>query len=177
VVLDRGYKVNSVDAKDTHATAYTGGSPAPPPVKVSGSAYKIARNRALHHGTALVASKNLKVVPQFLHSPAKPYITAKGVESVSSPIANINIDNRDFEEAVEAEFRRLYNADPGNVPVSIVGEECLAIEDIEKGQKELKVGEEIESELSCSALNNHSLRSGPTFKHHSLILKCPRQTL
>ena len=147
VVLDRGHKVNSFDTQDTHSTAYTGGTPALPPVKVSGSAYKIARNRALHHGTALVGSKNLKVIPQFLHSPAKLCITAKGVESVSSPIANINIDNRDFEKAVEAEFRRLYNADPENIPISIVGEECLAIEDIEKGQKELKVGKAIEPGL------------------------------
>jgi lipoate-protein ligase A len=140
VVLDRGKRPSHVDARDTHTTPYTDGSLALPPVKVSGSAYKIARNRALHHGTALVASKNLKVVPQFLRSPAKGYITAKGVKSVSSPIANINIDNRAFEEAVEAEFRQLYNADPESIPVSIVGEECLEIEDIEKGNTELKVG-------------------------------------
>ena len=139
VVLDRGHKSKSVDTKDTHSTAYTGGTPALPSVKVSGSAYKIARNRALHHGTALVASKNLGVVPQFLRSPAKLCITAKGVESVSSPIANINIDNRAFEEAVEAEFRRLYNADPEDIPISFVGEECLDIEDINKGQMELQV--------------------------------------
>jgi lipoate-protein ligase A len=93
----------------------------------------------LHHGTALVASDNLSVISQFLHSPAKSRITAKGVESVSSPIANIGISNRAFEEAVEKEFRRMYGLDPNHVTSSTVGEECLEIKDIENGYKELKV--------------------------------------
>jgi lipoate-protein ligase A len=139
VVVDQGEKTQPVDGNDAHSTAYNALSPNLPSLKVSGSAYKIARNRALHHGTALVASDNLSVISQFLHSPAKSRITAKGVESVSSPIANIGISNRAFEEAVEKEFRRMYGLDPNHVTSSIVGEECLEIKDIENGYKELKV--------------------------------------
>ncbi|KAL9621096.1 MAG: hypothetical protein Q9160_004481 [Pyrenula sp. 1 TL-2023] len=59
------------------------------PFKVSGSAYKLTKGRALHHGTCLVSSPNLSNISQFLHSPAKAFISAKGVESVSSKIGNV----------------------------------------------------------------------------------------
>lgn len=57
-------------------------------LKVSGSAYKIVRNRCLHHGTCLVASPNLSAISQHLRSPARPYMQARGVESVRSPVGN-----------------------------------------------------------------------------------------
>jgi lipoate---protein ligase len=59
------------------------------PVKVSGSAYKLIRGRALHHGTLLFSSPNLKDIGSYLHSPARGFIRAKGVESVRSPIGNL----------------------------------------------------------------------------------------
>ncbi|KAK2763899.1 Biotin/lipoate A/B protein ligase [Arachnomyces sp. PD_36] len=59
-------------------------------VKVSGSAFKLTRLRALHHGTCLLDSPNLKNIGPLLKSPAKPYMKTKGVDSVSSPIGNIS---------------------------------------------------------------------------------------
>src|SRR5438034_4462653 len=59
-------------------------------LKISGSAYKLTRFRALHHGTCLVNSPNLNEINAFLRSPARPYIKAKGVESVRSPVGNVS---------------------------------------------------------------------------------------
>lgn len=58
-------------------------------VKVSGSAYKLTRLRALHHGTCLLSSPNLDKMSLYLRSPAQPFIKAKGVESVRSPVGNL----------------------------------------------------------------------------------------
>lgn len=59
------------------------------PLKVSGSAYKLTRQRALHHGTCLLASPNLNTISHYLKSPAGPFLKARGVESVRSPVGNI----------------------------------------------------------------------------------------
>lgn len=59
-------------------------------LKISGSAYKLSRFRALHHGTCLIDSPNLGQIGSFLRSPARPYIQAKGVESVRSPVGNVS---------------------------------------------------------------------------------------
>lgn len=70
----------------------------PQPLKVSGSAYKLTKGRALHHGTCLVASPNLSQISQYLRSPSRPFIRAKGVESVSSKIGNVSSLSFDFLE-------------------------------------------------------------------------------
>ncbi|KAI9731761.1 MAG: Biotin/lipoate A/B protein ligase [Cirrosporium novae-zelandiae] len=62
------------------------------PLKISGSAYKIIQrpsHRSLHHGTCLLASPNLDILHDLLHSPARGYIEARGVESVKSPVGNV----------------------------------------------------------------------------------------
>lgn len=59
-------------------------------LKVSGSAFKLTRNRALHHGTCLLDSPNIDNLGAFLRSPARPYIHAKGVSSVRSPVGNVS---------------------------------------------------------------------------------------
>ncbi|KAL9109397.1 MAG: hypothetical protein Q9227_005904 [Pyrenula ochraceoflavens] len=56
--------------------------------KTSGSAYKLTKNRALHHGTCLVRS-DLKSIAKYLGSPARQFIHAKGVESTRSRVDNI----------------------------------------------------------------------------------------
>lgn len=109
------------------------------PLKVSGSAYKLARNRALHHGTALLNSPNLDRISSYLHSPARSFITAKGVESVRSPVSNIGISNQSFEKAVLSEFSALYER-PTTIPsIRFVGEELLGEMAIADGMRELKV--------------------------------------
>ena len=59
------------------------------PLKISGSAYKLTRGKALTHGTLLFASPNLHRISDILRSPGKPYLKAKGVESVRSPVGNL----------------------------------------------------------------------------------------
>lgn len=82
-----------------------------PARKVSGSAYKLTRLRSLHHGTCLIKSPNLKYISEFLNSPAKPYITARGVDSVPSPIQNVGsgVKPLNFVNAVVAEFQKMYD--------------------------------------------------------------------
>jgi lipoyltransferase/lipoate-protein ligase len=78
IILDPGEGAQQADEK---------------PYKISGSAYKLTRLRSLHHGTCLLSSPNINLISQYLRSPAKPFIKARGVESVSSPIANVNVAN------------------------------------------------------------------------------------
>ena len=86
-------------------------------VKVSGSAYKITRGRALHHGTLLFSCPNLSHIGHFLHSPAKPFLNAKGVESVRSPIGNLRFSpepavrerlRTHLEDAIGHVFQEVY---------------------------------------------------------------------
>jgi lipoate-protein ligase A len=138
IVLDQGSKIYPVDENDTHNTPYTSKDAPSPPLKVSGSAYKLSRNRALHHGTALLQSPNLNIIPHYLHSPAKNFITAKGVESVSSPVGNIGLDNADFERVVQERFASTYGGDLARAEE--VDDDLLNEAEVKKGYTELTVG-------------------------------------
>lgn len=105
------------------------------PLKVSGSAYKLTRLRSLHHGTCLLCSPNIERIGSYLKSPAKSFIKARGVDSVSSPIANIHVPNADFEEAVAREFGDMY----GPREPTMVMENALEVPDIRRGFEELTV--------------------------------------
>ncbi|KAL2864621.1 putative lipoate--protein ligase [Aspergillus lucknowensis] len=94
------------------------------PRKVSGSAFKLTRFRALHHGTCLLDSPNIDNLGSFLRSPARDYIKAKGVESVRSPVANVSSAMGDAPApfsiqaviaSVMEEFAQLYQANPDAV--------------------------------------------------------------
>ncbi|PCH05094.1 Biotin/lipoate A/B protein ligase [Penicillium occitanis (nom. inval.)] len=91
----------------------------PQALKVSGSAFKLTRNRALHHGTCLLDSPNINNLGAFLRSPARPYIHAKGVSSVRSPVGNVSAGLVETAEPFSMqrtivriidEFARLYKA-------------------------------------------------------------------
>ncbi|KAI5864065.1 hypothetical protein GGS23DRAFT_562752 [Durotheca rogersii] len=95
------------------------GSPKTETFKVSGSAFKIIKNRALHHGTCLLRSPHLPLLGRLLRSPAAPYIWGNGVSSVPSPVRNLfpglerTLPNgvdiyTAFEQAVIAQFTALY---------------------------------------------------------------------
>jgi lipoate-protein ligase A len=104
--------------------------------KISGSAYKLTRLRSLHHGTCLLSSPNLAGIGQYLRSPASPYITARGVESVRSKIRNVGLENHDFEEAVVAEFGNMY----GNMDAEYIDEsEAIQNDVVMKGYEEIIV--------------------------------------
>ena len=87
----------------------------PPTRKISGSAFKLTRHRALHHGTCLLDSPNIHDLGRFLRSPARGLILAKGVESVRSPVGNVSRAMADtffsmqgvMDNVIE-EFVRLY---------------------------------------------------------------------
>lgn len=138
IVLDQGTRGADTDPADTHSTPYEATDfDTPRPLKVSGSAYKLTRNRALHHGTCLLSSPNLNVIPDYLHSPAKPFLTARGVESVSSPVGNILLSNEDFIGAVQAEFAQQYEQE--SLATVEVGSDWLDHETVRKGYDELHV--------------------------------------
>ncbi|KAL5118340.1 hypothetical protein ACEQ8H_003689 [Pleosporales sp. CAS-2024a] len=107
-------------------------------LKVSGSAYKLTRLRALHHATTLLSSPNLHLIPQYLRSPAKPYLQAKGVESVSSPVANLGLPVPLFQEQLQREFANMHAAAGHPPSVTAVGADQLAVPDIKRGYDELR---------------------------------------
>ena len=136
------------------------------PLKVSGSAYKLIRNRSLHHGTCLLASPNLSSIGQYLSSPARPFMKAKGVESVRSPIGNIceghfedmaGVQQKFVNEVVDA-FQDMHVPSSAmnrvvlsprsagimdhhqSLVTGIVGSEARDITEISHGMGELKVG-------------------------------------
>ena len=146
IVLDQGDRVSNSNPDNTHATPYTklDDTDEIRPLKVSGSAYKITgRHRALHHGTCLLSSPNLHVIPHYLHSPAKPFIKeARGVQSVSSPVGNILLSNDDFCDSVLHAFTTMYPSQ-SQAQLEKVDESMLEIESIAAGVSELKVGGEV----------------------------------
>ncbi|KAI7544015.1 hypothetical protein KC331_g7055 [Hortaea werneckii] len=135
IVLDQGARTIKAASDDTHSTPYMSGTGDPRPLKVSGSAYKLTRQRALHHGTCLLSSPNLNVIPDYLHSPAKPFISARGVESVSSPVGNILLKNDRFISTVQEQFAQLYGV--SNKPQA-VDEAWLEHDAIRKGYDEMR---------------------------------------
>ncbi|KAF3007866.1 Biotin/lipoate A/B protein ligase [Curvularia kusanoi] len=138
IVLDQGHERRPCDPEDTHRTPYTVDEGTPKPLKVSGSAYKLTRQRALHHATTLLESPNLHIISQYLRSPAKNNIEAKGVESVSSPVSNIGLELKPYEKRLQEVFAAMY-ASVGKIDVAeTVGDEHLNIPDIRKGYDELR---------------------------------------
>lgn len=115
------------------------------PFKISGSAYKLTRLRALHHGTCLLGSPNLGSMGRFLKSPAKKYITARGVDSVPSEVANVvpPLTNQLFMDTVIQQFYQLYGQEEEEIVIPDTPEESLQdsfanIPEILNGYLELK---------------------------------------
>lgn len=130
--------------------------------KVSGSAYKLTRERSLHHGTCLLASENLTRISGLLRSPAENYIKAKGVESVRSPIRNVGLESQDrFATAVADEFKRMYDRE-NDMRVQPVGpEEAMLIPDVVNGVKELTDPDWIFGQTPQFTLSTHPTEDDP----------------
>lgn len=103
--------------------------------KISGSAYKLTRLRSLHHGTCLLRSPNLKLISPLLRSPAEPFLKARGVDSVRSPVANVDVGVEEFKDAVVHEFRGMYGSEDVREDV---GDEVSEVKEIGKGMDELR---------------------------------------
>lgn len=171
IVLDQGdilEEKNWPDTTDMHRTIYHPHSEENPPLKVSGSAYKMIRQRCLHHGTCLVSSADLPKISRYLRSPAQPFIKARGVESVRSSIGNIRQGlivqaskyRSGFQRSVIKQFQELYGIKGPHVPLafrdkvhdgeilvdadgewisSSIGDEFNSIDEVKAGIKELQV--------------------------------------
>lgn len=121
IVLDQGnyQEDDRLDPVDMRRTGYHREGTSPPPLKVSGSAYKLTRLRSLHHGTCLLNSWNIDGISEYLQSPARPFLKARGVESVRSPIGNILDEpgigwkslNADFQIRIANAFAKMYRID------------------------------------------------------------------
>ena len=123
IVLDQGpRKYQPIDTTDMHRSMYRSDLPDQPSLKVSGSAYKLTRQRALHHGTCLLDSSRIRSISELLRSPARPFLKARGVESVRSPVGNVLSNSADlksrfrtqglFMSSVIHSFADLYRVQP-----------------------------------------------------------------
>lgn len=168
IVLDQGPfqgKEHQLALEDMHRSAYGSGDGGRPPLKVSGSAYKLIRQKSLHHGTCLVTSPNLESISVYLQSQARPFIKARGVESVRSPVGNIRqVDTEktcdittDFEYLVVDAFAAMYGISgdvlaplrvkgqgnfiqsSGECVLGLIGDELTGVKEINLGMSELKV--------------------------------------
>ena len=163
IVLDQGKLLAEQkwpDPKDMHRSRFDPRGECPP-LKVSGSAYKLTRQRALHHGTCLLTCRELPRISQLLQSPARPFIMARGVDSVRSPVGNVSNDftagtsvRQTFErELIKAfvnahgikseAYSNLYSShwtsESEDLVTRYVGEELYGIQEIREGERELKV--------------------------------------
>ena len=104
-------------------------------LKISGSAFKLTKGRALHHGTLLCSSPYLHQISGLLRSPGREYIHAKGVESVRSKVGNLTwiespakreMLRAAITDSVMAEFLALYGAhnEVRGPPVDVSDEDC-----------------------------------------------------
>lgn len=139
-----------------------GGDARSPPFKVSGSAYKLTRPRSLHHGTCLLDSPNLADIGRLLRSPAEPYVRARGVESVRSPVRNVGLSNGAFVEAVKAEFAAMYGSPDVEVDMAGArGDPDFAHVQIEKGYRELTSRDWIYNQTPQFTFSTHPTEGDP----------------
>lgn len=180
---------------DMHQTRFHPSSRERPPLKISGSAYKLTRQRSLHHGTCLLASADLPGISQLLRSPARPFIKARGVESVPSPIGNIygksdmshQNHNDTFQMEVIKTFHEMYETDKqapedsslerikselrsdskGEYASGPVDHKLEHVEEIRAGIEELRVRKSVSRMDLPNIACNHSLQNGSTDRRHN----------
>lgn len=169
IVLDQGDLKNGKDKPDDndwYRTPYHQIGTNLVSLKVSGSAYKLTRERALHHGTCLISSPNIDHISAYLQSPARPFMKARGVESVRSPIGNVaeeavldlEASLKIFQTRIMQAFADLYKIDQkaldnilnsvlttsvlscSNCVGGYLGDEVSRIANIQSGIVELQVG-------------------------------------
>ncbi|KAI0865300.1 hypothetical protein F4860DRAFT_304629 [Xylaria cubensis] len=140
--------------------------------KISGSAYKLTRTRSLHHGTCLLSSPHLLFLSQLLRSPAAPYIKARGVESVRSPVRNVGVSNAEFEDAVVAEFLSMYedaaqdqhekNGQTSKIDVKVLDETVVQdIPEVRAGIAELRSRDWIYTQTPQFTFSSHPTAEDP----------------
>ena len=126
VVLDQGMllprAVREELAKETqefHSTFYQTNIP---PLKLSGSAFKLVKGRALHHGTCILRIEEKKANSKskfegVFDSPGHGFIDASGVQSVRSSVGALfgddieksSMDDDNVAKGIMTEFCKLYS--------------------------------------------------------------------
>ena len=152
IVLDQGQlrpMQQWPDEKGMHQTAFFSEEKAS--LKVSGSAFKLTKHRSLHHGTCLLAS-DLDAMGKCLRSEARPFLKARGVDSVRSPVSNLLSDSSrgdtdTFIKEVIRQFRELYGLNERADKLrdqlqSSIGDDD-SIPEVRGGIDEIKVGTSI----------------------------------
>ncbi|TQV94299.1 hypothetical protein V2A60_002665 [Cordyceps javanica] len=129
IVVDGGPTMS--DGAGYHPGGGGGGGP----FKVSGSAYKLTRLRSLHHGTCLLRSPGLASIAGLLRSPAECFVRARGVESVRSPVRNLDLDGDAFRDAVVGQFEALYG--PADLRAVVDDAPALAVDEVRRGYREM----------------------------------------
>ena len=107
----------------------TGGTADDGAYKISGSAYKLTSRRAMHHGTCLLGADLAAVSGLLRAPPAAPYLKARGVASVRSPVRNVTLAGEQYEgahdphdhfgAAVAAEFENMYGQAASNTTIDV----------------------------------------------------------
>lgn len=143
--------------------------------KASGSAFKLTRGRALHHGTLLLSSPNIarsidhtqtgpSTFSILLSSPAKPFLVAKGVGSVRSPVHNLFQLSKDddrrrlscgVEDLIANAFRKFYH------------DQCPTVVDIGKKQGRQDLLEDIRSDMDEMMTDSWRFCQTPSFQYAS----------
>ena len=111
--------------------------------KVSGSAYKVSKDIAYHHGTMLLSS-NLEELRRALKIRGRFMIRDKGVDSVrANHVANVAFPGRDdgekfgeFARVVREEFDEMHGE---NEYLELSEEEIAAIPEVKKNMEQLSV--------------------------------------
>jgi len=90
--------------------------------KVSGNAFKVGRNRELHHGTFLV-NADLNALGKYLN-PQKLKLASKGVTSVISRVTNLrelnpNINHETLSQAITKQFFNMHQAECSVEPLTL----------------------------------------------------------
>ncbi|QLQ78443.1 hypothetical protein HG537_0A06900 [Torulaspora globosa] len=132
--------------------------------KVSGSAFKIAKGKAYHHGTMLIESK----LDQF-HGLLKPESidgvrwNCNSVDSVRSQVENVPLGSvQQFIDMVVEEFKRVfYSGEVENIPVFYCDEDVT-------------INEEIREYMTLLESDEWKYRKGPKFEVH---LKCGNHSM
>ncbi len=81
--------------------------------KISGSAFKVNKDRSFHHGTLLI-NTDLSKLANYLN-PNKKKLESKGIKSTRARVANLveinpDINHENLSDAIIKEFRRYYDA-------------------------------------------------------------------
>ena len=128
--------------------------------KVSGSAYKLSKDMAYHHGTMLLGS-NLTELRKALRIDGRIMIRDNGVDSLRAkhvanvpfPGENIHEKFEGFVRAVRFEFEEMH----GRHRYVELTEDCIMkIPEIAKGVEHLKVAPLQKSGVNCRAGNGNS---------------------